>query len=132
MRIRTNGFETAEAVFDKLGRNGIRRIIEAGSRSVVEDMQRVTGEKHRVSGELMRSVTAGKIYEGLGSASQYVDFEGDHGAGITNHDLAYIIDNGRGGKGDRFITSMERAMEKRAGEAMQAESDRMLEEIGDK
>lgn len=130
MKVRTMGFEAAEQVFDKLGRDGIRRIVQAGSRSVTEDMRRITEETHSITGVLAGSVTAGRIYEGLGSAVQYVDFEGDHGRGITNHDLAYIIDNGRGGKGDRFITQREKAMERKAGSAMQAESDRMLTEIG--
>lgn len=130
MRIRTSGIETAEQVFDRLGRNGIRRIVEAGGRSVAADMQRITGETHRgETGVLMRSARGGRIYEGLGSASQFIDFEGDHGTGITNHDLAYILDNGRGGQGDRFITGAERLMEKNAIAAMQAESDRMLAEI---
>lgn len=128
-KVFSSGLELAEAQLDRLGRGGIRRIVEAGSAAAQAVMQRATKEAGHVrTGGLMRSINPGKYYEGLNSGAQYVEFQGVNPNGLPYHDLAYIIDNGRGSRGDRFITSRERESEEAAAAAMQAESDRLLED----
>ena len=125
-RVSTVGLEIAEEKLDRLGRDGIRKIVEAGSTAVRASMEELTREYGHVrTGELIRSIRAGKLYESYHGASQNVDFEGMHQGGITNHDLAYIIDNGHR---DRFVTGNEARTEEAATRAMQAESDRILAE----
>ena len=121
-----SGITESEERLGRLGRDGIRRIVEAGSNAARARMTALTAQTHRRTGDLAASVRPGKLYEGYRSASQEVDFSGNHGAGITNHDLAYILDNGR--PGDGFITRQEKRIDQDVAEAMQAESDRIMAE----
>ena len=124
-----SGFE------EKLGalssRENIRRIVEAGSKAAVMELQRRTQEKrHVITGEMERSVSAGPLHEDLGSAWQYVY----PGAGGQDRDTvkAFVINYGRGGKrtaktGDKFITGNRKQLDQAVQAAMQAEADRILQ-----
>ena len=124
-----SGFE------EKLGalssRENIRRIVEAGSKAAVMELQRRAQEKrHVITGEMERSVSAGPLHEDLGSAWQYVY----PGAGGQDRDTvkAFVINYGRGGKrtaktGDKFITGNRKQLDQAVQAAMQAEADRILQ-----
>lgn len=119
---------------EKLGslgsRENIRRIVEAGSRAAVMELQRRTQEKrHVITGEMEKSISPGKLHEDLGSAWQYVY----PGAGGQDKDTvkAFVINYGRGGKrtaktGDKFLTGNKKQLEEVVGAAMAAEADRIL------
>ena len=128
-KVNTMGLEQTAGQLERLGRVGIRQIVEKGTATAMTMMRAQTMAHHKRTGALMDSITASKLYESLNSASQFVDFEGDHGKGITNRDLAWLLDNDPH-KGDRFISSDEKAIEKAVTDAMQEESDRLLAEIG--
>lgn len=120
---------------DKLGalasRENIRRIVEAGSKAAVMELQKRTQEKRHVyTGEMERSITAKELHEDLGSAWQYV-YPGEGG---RDRDTvkAYVINYGRGGKrtaktGDKFITGNKKQLDEAVKAAMEAEADRILQ-----
>ena len=125
-----SGFE------EKLGalssRENIRRIVEAGSKAAIMELQhRIQEKRHIVTGEMERSVSAGPLHEDLGSAWQYV-YPGEGG---RDRDTvkAYVINYGRGGKrtaktGDKFITGSKQTLDEAVKAAMAAEADRILNE----
>ena len=124
-----SGFE------EKLGalssRENIRRIVEAGSKAAIMELQnRIQEKRHIVTGEMERSVSVGPLHEDLGSAWQYVY----PGAGGQDRDTvkAFVINYGRGGKrtaktGDKFITGDKKQLDQAVQAAMQAEADRILQ-----
>ena len=125
-----SGFE------EKLGalssRENIRRIVEAGSKAAIMELQhRIQEKRHIVTGEMERSVSAGPLHEDLGSAWQYV-YPGEGG---RDRDTvkAYVINYGRCGKrtaktGDKFITGNKKQLDEAVKAAMAAEADRILNE----
>ena len=126
----TGGFE------DKLGRLGsrdnLRRILEAGSAEAVrQEQQRTVAAGHVITGEMLKSISAGVVHEDLGRVWQYV-YPGEGG---QDRDTvkAFVINYGRGGKrtaktGDKFLTGKKQEMDDAVHAAMAAEADRILNE----
>jgi hypothetical protein len=121
---------------EKLGalgsRENIRRIVEAGSKAAVMELQRKTQEKrHVITGEMEQSITAKELHEDLGKAWQYV-YPGEGGRD-ENTVKAFVINYGRGGRrtartGDKFITGNKKQLDEAVKAAMAAEADRILNE----
>lgn len=135
-RMTVDGFEITENRLGKLGRSMIRRIVEAGAgaaEKVMSDNIRARG--HVRTGDMLESVGQNEYREFLGGGSVEVYPQGEDRGGVRNATKAYVINYGRGGTrkrgkmGDRFITGNEAQTESAVVAAMQAESDRLIEEI---
>ncbi len=113
----------------------LRKILEAGTKVCIEQMKLRTQEKHHVmTGEMMNSIRGGKVYEDLNSVYQYVYPQGRDGRGEDNAVKAFVINYGRGGHktaktGDKFITGKQKQLQDTVCEAMQAEAERIQNEL---
>jgi len=134
-RIEYSGFDQIDGMLSSLGRDAIRRIVMAGAEACVEETrQNVEGYRHVVTGSMMAGVAPGKYHEDIGSGWVEVYPQGEDGRGISNATKAYVINYGYGGRrtektGDKFITGKKNAMSERVSAAMQAESDRIIQEL---
>lgn len=135
--INATGFETALKGFDRMAQRGMtRRIVEAGA-GVLDRMMREATEmrQHVRTGDMLAAIGPSDYKEGLGWGEQSVYPQGMDREGERNATKMYVINYGRGKKkrrgkmGDQFITGIEPEMETAAQEAMQAESDALIEEI---
>lgn len=136
--MRVNGFELLEGQFEKMGRPMIKSIVSAGS-SAAEKRMRERGENaghgspgksRRATGEMLAAIGRTEYREFLGGGAQDVyPLETDR-KGVRNAMKAYVLNYGRGRrlKGDKFITGDDGA-EGIVTQAMQAESDRLCEEL---
>ena len=134
-RITYSGFDQIDSLMGRLQRDAIRRIVMAGAEACVEETrQNVEGYRHVVTGSMMAGVAPGKYHEDIGSGWVEVYPQGEDGRGISNATKAYVINYGYGGRrtektGDKFITGKKNAMSDRVSAAMQAESDRIIQEL---
>ena len=141
--IRTDGdeLESLAAALEKMGRTAVKRIVEAGAKAAeTREAEAVRlaghdrpGKSRRSTGELMASIGHTDIREYLGGAATDVYPQGNDRRGERLATIAYVINYGRGGAkkggmGDRFITRAEEEMEAVALDAMQAESDLIVQE----
>lgn len=118
-----------------LGRDAIRKIVMAGAEVCAEETkQEITRYRHVVTGDMMTGVAAGKYHEDLGEGWVEVYPQGYDSRGISNAKKAFVINYGRGGRktaktGDKFITGNKKTMQAIVNRAMQAESDRLIQEM---
>lgn len=134
--MRVNGIDLAAAQLDQLGRPMIRKIVEAGAQAATKRMSENTQARGHVrTGDMLRSIRGGEYREFFdGGAIDVYPQENDR-HGVRNATKAYVINYGRGGvrrrgrMGDKFITGDTSKAEEIVREAMQAESDRLMEEI---
>lgn len=118
-----------------LGRDAIRRIVEAGADAAVEHMRARIREKHYGQGDMESGVAKGEYKESLDGGSQVVYPQGTDRKGVDNALKAFVINYGRGGTrkkgkmGDRFIDRDPDA-ERIVTEAMARESERVMAEAG--
>ena len=132
----TMGLDDIQGKFAKLGRPMIKRIVDAGADAATERMKanaRMRG--HIRTGDMMNSIGPSEYFESMGGGAEYVYPQGDNREGQRTATIAYVINYGRGKTktprmGDRFITGDEKAAKAAVAAAMQAESDRILAEIG--
>lgn len=135
-RITLSGIGEIEAQLDKLlDRGNVRRVVEAGAREAARQMRgNITAAGHVRTGSMLGSVAPGQYHETLGGGSMSVYPQGDDGKGTGNALKAFVINYGRGRRrtrrtGDKFITGKLAQTEAAVQAAMQAESDRILDEI---
>ena len=132
-----------------LDRKNVRRIVEAGARKDVEEWRsNITAARHVRTGSMLKNVRPAEYHEFLGGGEMSVYPQGNDGKGVGNAMKAFVINYGRKGRmvktkrgdnryirdrfpGDKFITSKqtETATEQAVKQAMQDESDRIIEEI---
>lgn len=136
MTIDVNGFDRIEASFDGMGRGMIRKIVEAGAAAAVEEMRKNTTEAHHVrTGSMLAGVRAGEYHETLGGGYMAVYPQGTDAHGVSNTLKAFVINYGRGKKkpgsrmGDKFITGKDSKTEAIVKAAMQAEADRLMDNM---
>ncbi len=124
------GLEMAAGQLEKMGRAGIRRIVEAGSQAAALAMRNaIRTAGHVRNGDLMSSVAPGKLYEELNAATQIVRPQGMTPKGdISEEDIAWILDNDPV-RGDKFLRRAWDDIQKAGEDAMAAEADRVLAEI---
>ena len=144
-RMTVDGVELAEARFNRMSREMIRKVIEAGAgaaeKRMAENTQRA---RHVRNGDLLKSIGNNGIRESLNGASTEVYPQGEDRFGQRYATKAYVINYGIGKRpytkrpkthpkknltGDKFITGDEKQAEEAVLQAMQAESDRLLAEI---
>lgn len=130
------GFGKIEAAFDNMSRGSIRKIVEAGAAADVEEMRKdIVEARHVRTGSMRDSVRAGDYHETLGGGYMSVYPQGEDRHGVSNTVKAFVINYGRGKKkrtarmGDKFITGHEDRTEQVVTAAMQAEADRLVDEL---
>lgn len=138
-RLAVNGAELPERQLERLGRDVIRKIVEAGADAAAKHMAANTekaghgppGLSRRATGEMLASIGRNEYREWLGGGSVDVYPQGEDSRGVRNATKAYVLNYGRGRglKGDKFITGDESRAEEIVQEAMQAESDRLIAEL---
>lgn len=134
-RFRWEGEGEAGEMLAKMGRPVIKRIVEAVADAAVSHMQERINSMHRITGDMAAGVKKAGFVETLGGGSEDVYPQDNDRFGTRNATKAYVINYGRGGTrrqgkmGDRFI-DRDPDVEKIVHGAMQAESDRILTEIG--
>lgn len=136
--VRVNGFELLERQLNRMGRPMIKQIVEAGSSAAEKRMAERTenaghgspGRSRRATGEMLASIGRNEYREWLGGGAQDVYPLGEDSKGTRNATKAYVLNYGRGRRlrGDKFITGDNQA-EEIIIQAMQAESDRLVDEI---
>lgn len=130
------GFDRIEATFDGMSRGGIRRIVEAGAKVAADEMRkRIIEARHVRTGSMRDSVRYGEYRETLGGGQMSVYPQGEDAHGVSNTVKAFVINYGRGKKkrtarmGDEFITGPIQQTEAAVKAAMQAEADRLADEM---
>ena len=143
--MKVSGFELQETRLGKMGRPMIRKIVEAGANAAEKRMIEDTkARKHIRNSDMLDSIGENEYREYLGGGSVDVYPQGDDRNGVRNATKAYVINYGKGQRpyarrpkkhprknltGDKFITGNEKKTEAAVVEAMQAESDRLVEEL---
>ena len=137
-RMTVDGFDFADRQLGKLlDRGNVRRIVEAGARASADEMRLdIKGSGHVRTGSMLANVRPAEYHEFLDGGEMNVYPQGEDGKGVGNALKAFVINYGRKGRrrrtarmGDRFITGKLPQTEKAVQVAMQAESDRILDEI---
>ena len=143
--MKVSGFEMQEARLNKLGPTMIRKIVEAGAGAAEKQMADDTkARQHIRTGDMLESIGTNEYREFLHGGSVDVYPQGEDSRGVRNATKAYVINYGKGRRpmtrrpkknprrnltGDKFITGSEKKTEAAVVQAMQAESDRLMEEL---
>ena len=129
------GFGQLDEALTAMSRDAVRRIVMAGAEACVEATKtNVQQYRHVVTGNMMQGVQPGKYHEDLGSGWVEVYPQGYDSRGISNAKKAFVINYGYGGRrtdrtGDKFITGNKTTMQDVVSKAMQAESDRLVQQM---
>lgn len=133
--------EQLQATESALWRSGKRRILEAGAKVEIDLLSRETMKAgHYLSGSMMRSFKSGQYIDNdVDGASIAVYPQGSDPRGRKNNIKAFVIDRGLGGNptrrgtanktGDHFITESASTTEAPVLAAMEAEANKILEEV---
>jgi hypothetical protein len=133
--IEYDGMERINGVLTRLSRDAIRQVVMAGAAACVQETKdNIVRYRHVLTGQMMQNVAPGKYHEDYGSGWVEVYPQGDDSRGISNAKKAFVINYGRGGRrtdktGDKFITGEKKTMQEVVSRAMQAESDRIIQEL---
>lgn len=147
-RMTFDGFTELDAQLAKLlDRSTRRRIVEAGARKDAEEMRSdIRQSRHVRTGSMLNNTRPAEYHEDLNSGYMDVYPQGEDGKGRGNAMKAFVINYGRKGRkvkikgggekyikerfpGDKFITNRFPETEAAVMAAMQAEADRIVEEI---
>lgn len=142
---RVSGFEMIDLQLNRMGRPMIRKIVEAGAAAAEQRMIEDTkARQHIRTGDMLESIGTNEYRETLHGGSVDVYPQGDDRNGTRNATKAYVINYGKGQRpftkrprgnprrnltGDKFITGNEKKTEEAVTAAMQAESERQMEEL---
>lgn len=143
--LKVSGFEHQEMKLNKLGAPMIKQIVMAGAgaaeKRMIEDTK---ARRHVRNGDMLESIGTNEYREFLHGGSVDVYPQGEDSRGVRNATKAYVINYGKGQRpytkrpkknprknltGDKFITGNEKKTEAAVVEAMQAESDRLIDEL---
>lgn len=136
-----NGTELGDNRFLRNDRSAIRSIVDAGAEAAAERMrENIRKHEHVRTSDMLDAVRATEYHEFYGGGAEDVYPQGLDRKGVRNAEKAYVINYGRGtrrrtkkGKksrmGDKFITADEAQAEEIVYDAMQAEADRLAEEM---
>ena len=129
-----DGLDALDERLSRLGRPAIRRIVEAGARADDSEWRKAIRQAgHIRTGSMLESVRPAEYREFMGGGEVSVYPQGDDRKGVSNAMKAYVINYSRGRRtrkmGDKFITGKQQQFEDAVSRAMQAESDRILDEI---
>lgn len=131
-----SGFENVERQFQKLGRETVKRLVNAGAKALEETTQELTQQYHHVgkTGSMKKSVKPGQYHETIDGGWQEVYPQGNDPRGVSNTVKAFVINYGYGGKrtektGDKFITGNKKKRQEAVAAAMEAENKKILNEV---
>ena len=134
-RCEFSGTDGMENILGQLSRETVKKCVMAGADACVEQTKTAVQQyRHVVTGNRMNSVQPGKYHEDLGSGWVEVYPQGYDSRGISNAKKAFVINYGYGGRrtdrtGDKFITGNKTTMQDVVSRAMQAESDRLVQQM---
>lgn len=136
MKLIVGDISAIEVSLEQLGdRKNMRRIVEAGSAAAVKELQSRTSAAHHImTGQMQAAFAPGLYHEDIDACWQDVYPQGYDSRGVENAKKAFITNYGRGGKrtaktGDKFITGKTKTLEDAVSAAMQAEAERIKNEI---
>ena len=130
-----SGFENVERTFEKLGRETVKRLVNAGTNALVNTTKELIQQNHHiVTGAMERSVQPGQYHETIDGGWQEVYPQGSDSRGVTNTVKAFVINYGAGGNktaktGDKFITGSKKKRQEAVIAAMEAENKKILNEV---
>ena len=130
-----SGGESFDGQLEQLGRDGVKTVVMSGADACVKVMQdMVEAYHHVVTGDMKSAVAPAKYHEDLNSAWVEVYPQGSDRRGVSNAVKAFVTNYGHGKKkgrksGDKFITGNKNKMQTVVTAAMQAASDRLIQEI---
>ena len=136
-RMAVNGTEFIPEKMAKMDRGMFKSITMAGAKAAEERMRENTTQRQHVrTGDMLDSIGNNGYREWYQGGATDVYPQGGDRKGVRNATKAYVINYGRGGvkrnggkMGDKFITGDEKRTEEAVYQAMQAESDRLIEQI---
>ena len=136
-RMKVDGTEFISEKLNGRSREMIKSITMAGAKAAEKRMRETTQRRQHVRpGDMLESVGDNGYREWYGGGSTEVYPQESDRKGVRNATKAYVINYGRGGvkrnggkMGDKFITGDEKNTEEAVYQAMQAESDRLIEQI---
>lgn len=135
-RASVNGIDYWNKQIQQMDRQNLKRIVMAGAAAAGDWMkERIVAYNHvGKTGDMLNSVGPGEYRESLGGGSVDVYPLGTDRKGAENRVKAEVASFGRGGrpgpKSRDFFLVKDADMEERVRAAMQAESDRIMTEIG--
>lgn len=136
-RMAVDGTEFISEKLSSRSREMIKSITMAGAKAAEKRMRENTQRRQHVrTGDMLGSIGDNGYREWYGGGSTEVYPQESDRKGVRNATKAYVINYGLGGvkrnggkMGDKFITADEKNTEEAVYQAMQAESDRLIEEI---
>ena len=124
-----------------VSREMIKSITMAGAKAAEKRMRENTEKRRHVrNSDMLDAISDNGYREWLRGGSTEVYPQGEDRKGVRNATKAYVINYGKGRRpitkrkkpnrtGDKFITGDEKNTEEAVYQAMQAESDRLIEQI---
>ena len=133
-KMSVDGFDAIDQTLGKMGRPMIQKIVEAGAKADdTEWRKNIKLGGHIRNSDMLDSVSPSEYREFLGGGQMNVYPQEYDRKGVANALKAYVINYGRGKRtakmGDKFITGRQQQFEEAVDRAMQAESDRIIDEI---
>ena len=129
-----SGFEGIERQMEKLSRETVKRLVNAGAAALVDTTKELIKQNHHIAtGAMERSVQPGQYHETLDGGWQEVYPQGTDSRGVDNAMKAFVINYGAGGNrtaktGDKFITGNKKKRQEAVAAAMEAENKKILNE----
>ena len=129
-----SGFEVIENQLEKLGRDTVRRLVEAGAKELVKTTQEdIRQYRHIQTGAMEKSVKPGAYHETLEGGWMDVYPQGEDRRGVSNAKKAFVINYGYGKRktaktGDKFITGNMKKRQSAITAAMEAENNKIINE----
>lgn len=130
-----SGFEGLENQLEKLGRESVRRLVNAGADALAETTTELIDQYHHIgkTGSMRKNVRPGQYHETLSGGWQEVYPQGVDPRGVSNAMKAFVINYGYGGEetaktGDKFITGNKRKRQEAVKAAMEKENQNILNE----
>ena len=140
-KLTVDGVELVSEKLNRLSSTMIRDIVMAGAKAAEKEMAEETkARRHVRTQDMLDAIGTNEYRESYRGGSVDVYPQGEDRKGARNATKAYVINYGKGrrpntrrGKrnltGDKFITGNEQKTGEAVHQAMQAESDRILEKI---
>ena len=114
-----------------------RKVLWAGAKVVEKEMRGEIEKRHKVSGDLARSVKQTEIQEGIDESSVEIYTQGYDSRGVSNPMKNVIITQGyyhvRSGKArkkDPYLKNMRKRIEPRLNSVMNYQMELTLKELG--
>lgn len=130
--------ETLGKLAGDFHRQVTEKVLYAGGKVLVKEMQNAIEENHHVrSGAMKRSVAMSEVYSGIGSSYVEVGTEGTDSRGVSNAMKNQFINYGRHNryfgskqKRDPYLSRLRKRIEPRLNAVMTYQMELILRELG--